>query len=179
MSTRVWNLERISKNYPLVLVDTCALISPIGYWGFEAAEKSVDFFDKKFKEIDGMSVTKSVLEEYSRGINSSRRRRFTDELKHKILQLDGGERLWYKELYESYSGVGDKFEVGGIDIDFLLSGIVVCEARKTPVALISNDTKMIRPWKFLLIGACLTAKEVGFFVRKGEDIFKTTKLPRK
>ena len=179
MTRRVWDLEKISENYSIILLDTCALMSPIGYRDFEIINESADFFSRKFKEIDKMSVTESVLFEYSNGSNSRKRINFTNELKDKVLQLSGGERLWYNELYKIYSIVRNRFEIGETDFDFLLSGIVVYEARKKSVALISNDTKMVRPWKFLLFRAGLTAKELGFFIREEEDLFKTIKLPKK
>jgi|TARA_Y100000310_G_C20640748_1_gene793745 hypothetical protein len=177
MTRRVRTLEEISKAYQMILVDTSALISPIGYDGFEIKKKSADFFARKFQEICRIGVTESVKNEYA-NVGSSSERKLMDELENRTLQLNGGERLWYEELSKLYSRVRSKFDIGDVDFDFLLSGIVVSEARKKSVALISNDTKMVRPWKFLLFRACLTPEELGFFIRKGEDAFKGTKFPK-
>tara|TARA_Y100000034_G_scaffold68038_1_gene82139 strand:+ start:17540 stop:17887 length:348 start_codon:yes stop_codon:yes gene_type:complete len=78
MTKRVWNLEKISENYPLVLIDTCALISHIedndvksneGFASYlDSRRKSAAFFIDHFNNGAGIYVTSFVLDEFSRKI---------------------------------------------------------------------------------------------------------------
>ena len=58
-------LEEVSQEYPIILVDTCALNQPLTRSAsIEIAENSAIFF-KNFSEGGGIYVTKKILKEYT------------------------------------------------------------------------------------------------------------------
>jgi len=181
MSRRGISLEEISEDYPTILVDTSALIGPIGRRSFNTAKDSAYFFIKHVGEGVGIYVTPSVFKEYSNGYSPSHERSLLNAIQSNsgILQLNGGEKLWYDVLSKGYSEIMGKFEIEETDYDFLVSGVVLSEARKKPIALISNDIEILRAWKFFLMKECLSPEELGFFMRKGIETFKRVRPPKK
>ena len=177
MSRRGISLEEISENYPIILVDTCVLIGPIGRKSVNTTRDSVSFFIRYVGEGIGVYVTPSVFKEYSSGNYFSHERNLLDKIRDnsRILQLNGGEKLWYDVLSKGYSEIMGKFGIEETDYDFLVSGFVLSEARKESVALISNDLGILRAWKFFLMRECLSSEELGFLIRIGEETFKKVK----
>ena len=190
MSRRGVSLEEISEDYPIILVDTCALI---GYQGFsEVVNARVDsaysyrinmevdsaiFFKKYINEGVGIYVTSFVFREYSIGSSSSSYiKDLLDAIQSnsRILQLDEDERKLYNEISRKHHGVKNKFGLGYTDCDFLVSGI----ARKEPVALVSNDIGILHAWKFLLMKEGLSLDELSFLIRIGNETFKKIKPPK-
>ena len=180
MSRRGISLEEISEDYPIILVDTSALIGYLVSGG--AVNTSVDsahFFRKHIEGGKNFYFTPSVFKEYSNG--GSHRKNLLDTIQsnYRILQLKEGEKLWYDVLFKQYSKIRDKFEIEETDYDFLVSGVVLSEARKKPVALISNDMGILRSWKFLLMEECLSPEKLGFFMRNGVESFKRVRPPKR
>ena len=176
MSRRGISLEEISEDYPIILVDTSALIGKINREGYDAVRNSANFFIDYIKNNrNSFYVTLSVFGEYYN------ERSLLDAIQSnsRILQFNGGEKLWYDVLFKQYSRIRDIFELAETDYDFLVSGVVLSEARKKPVALISNDIGILRSWKFLLIEECLSPIEFGFLIRVGNDTFKKARPPKK
>lgn len=180
MSTRGISLEKISGDYPIILVDTCVLIGEIDREGDDIERNSANFFIDYINNGNSIYVTPFVFREYSNGSPLVHRNDLLDaiQLNRRILQLDSGEKLWYDVLSEGYSKIMGKFEIEETDYDFLVSGVVLSEARKKPVALISNDMGILRAWKFLLMRECLSPGELGFFMRKGRETFKRVRPPK-
>jgi len=180
MSTRRISLEKISGDYPTILVDTSVLIGYLGRESINTTRDSAYFFIKHICDGVGIYVTSSVLREYSNGSSFFHRKDLLDAIQDnsRILQFDEGEKLCYDLLFEEYSEIRDKFEVEETDYDFLVSGVVLSEVRKKPIALISNDIEILRAWKFLLMKESLSTIELGFFIRNGDKIFKKVKPPK-
>ena len=179
MSRRGISLEKISEDYPIILIDTSALIGYLVSGG--AVNTSVDsahFFRKHIEGGKNFYFTPSVFKEYSN--RGSHRKDLLDAIQFnsRILQLNGGEKLWYDVLFKQYSKLRDIFELAETDYDFLVSGFVLSEARKESVALISNDLGILRAWKFFLMRECLSSEELGFLIRIGDHIFKRIKPPK-
>ena len=180
MSRRGISLEEISEDYPIILVDTCALIGEIDGEGYNMKRNSANFFREYVDNGKGIYITPSVFKEYSNGGYSLHRKRLLDaiESNSRILQLDGGEEIWYNLLFNSFLKIRDKFRLGETDYDFLISGAVLSEARKKPIALISNDIGILRAWKYVLMVECLSPEEFGFLTRIGDETFKRVKPPK-
>jgi len=100
-------------------------------------------------------------------------------LNSRILEFDNNEEIIYAFLHREYSEMQKRFDIGRADYDFLVSGGVLLETRKEPVALISNDMGILRAWKFFLKGEGLKSNELKFIKRIGSEIFEEAKLPRK
>ena len=182
MSRRGVSLEEINMNYPMILVDTCALIGYLmGGKSVNAIVDSAHFFKKHIDGGKGVYVTSSVFTEYSNTYFLSPRKRLlnTIESNSRILQLDDNEEIQYSLLHREYSGIKEEFYIGNVDYDFLVSGVVVSEARKKPVALISNDMGILRAWKFFLVEKSLSPIELKFLIRIGNETFKGAKPPKR
>ena len=190
MSRRVASLEEISEDYPIILVDTCALI---GYLNFsEVVNAKVDsaytmkvdsanFFKKYIDDGAGIYVTSSVFREYSIGSSSSSHIKDlldTIQSNSRILEFDEDERKLYNEKSRKYSEIKNKFLVGNADYDLLVSAFVLPEVRKKPVALVSNDIGILRAWKFLLMKEDLNLDKLRFLIRIGNKTFKKIKPPK-
>ena len=178
MSRRGISLEKISEDYPIILIDTSALIGYLVSGG--AVNTSVDsahFFRKHIEGGKNFYFTPSVFKEYSN--RGSHRKDLLDAIQFnsRILQLNSGEKLWYDVLSKGYSKIRD--ELAETDYDFLVSGVVLSEARKEPVALISNDIGILRAWKLFLMEECLSTIELGFLIRVGNDTFKKMRILKK
>ena len=120
MSRRVASLEEISEDYPIILVDTCALI---GYLNFSKVVNpevgsytmrvdSANFFKKYINDGAGIYVTSSVFREYSIGDSSSfHRKDLLDAIQSnsRILKFNEDERELYDEKSRKYSGIKNKF----------------------------------------------------------------------
>tara|TARA_Y100000296_G_C5079282_1_gene209068 strand:- start:230 stop:490 length:261 start_codon:yes stop_codon:yes gene_type:complete len=64
------------------------------------------------------------------------------------------------------------FVQGKTDLDFLFSGVVMAEARKQSVALISNDIGILHARNILLRKECLSPRNLAFFTRVYSNNFK-------
>ena len=190
MSRRVASLEEISKDYPIILVDTCALI---GYQGsnkvvnagvdsaYNIQVNSANFFKKYIDEGTGIYVTTSVFREYSMGSSSSfhiKELLYTIQSNSRILEFGEDERKLYNEISRKHSGIKNKFRLGNEDYDLVVSAVVLPEVRKESVALVSNDMGVLRAWKFLLMRENLSLAELRFLIRIGNETFKKIKPPK-
>lgn len=188
MSRRGVSLEEISEDYPIILVDTCALI---GYQSFSKVVNaevdsvynmkvdSANFFKKSIDDGVGIYVTSSVFREYSMGGSS-----YIKDLLHaiqsnsRIIEFDDDGRKSYNEKSRKYSRIKDKFRLGNEDYNLVISAVVLPEVRKEPVALVSNDIGILRAWKFLLMQEDLSLAELRFLIRIGNETFKKIKPPK-
>ena len=188
MSKRVASLEEISKDYPIILVDTCVLIGYQNFSGVVNADlsaynikvDSANFFKKYIDEGAGIYVTRSVFMEYSIGGSSFPMKDLlsTIQSNSRILEFDEDERKSYNERSRKHSGIKNKFLLGNVDYDLVVSAFVLSEMRKKPVALISNDIGILRAWKFLFMRENLSLDELRFLIRIGNETFKKIKPPK-
>ena len=190
MSRRGISLEEISEEYPIILIDTCALI---GYYGYSKSDNanydsiynvyvdSANFFKKYIDDGMEIYVTSSVFKEYSDGDSSSVYRKnllHAIQSNSRILKLDEDERKLHNEMSRKYYVIKDKFGLGYTDYDFLISGGILSKVRKEPVALISNDMGIFHAWKFLLMKENLDLDGLRFIIRIGNETFKKMKPPK-
>lgn len=190
MSRRGISLEEISEKYPIILIDTCALIE---YYGCSRSDNanydsiynvyvdSANFFKKYIDDGMGIYVTSSVFKEYSDGGSSSVYRKnllHAIQSNSRILKLDKDERKVYSKISRKYSKVKNKFDIGYTDYELLVSAVVLSRVRKEPVALISNDMGIFHAWKFLLMKENLNLDELRFLIRIGNETFKKMKPPK-
>ncbi|PIN77125.1 hypothetical protein COV15_03005 [Candidatus Woesearchaeota archaeon CG10_big_fil_rev_8_21_14_0_10_34_12] len=196
MSSRAKTLEQISEKYPIILVDTCALMGPLQCINHEDLEglarlrdthhKSALFFREYFNNGSEIYVTPFVFGEYSKGplpyrYMSDEERNLIEDIENnkRVIQFTRDEELLHDELSNRYKNdLRSKFKIEKTDIDFLFSGVILYKSREKSVALISNDTKMSRAWKYLLINSGLTTKEIRLFSRVGNKVFTTKKVPK-
>ena len=187
MSSIERSLEEISEDYPIILVDTSVLIGHLNRGdtvnrssSFNTTVDSAHFFKKHIDNGMGIYVTPYVFREYSNGGSSSHRRLLLDAIRDnsRILQLNGGEKLWYDVIFKGYFKIRDKFELAETDYDFLVSGVVLSDARKKPIALVSNDLGILRAWKSILMKESISPEKLGFLIRIGDYIFKRIKPPK-
>lgn len=187
MSRRGVSLEEISEDYPIILVDTCALI---GYQNFNEAVNvtaynmkvdSANFFKKYIDEGIGIYVTSSIFREYSIGGSSAshiKELSYTIQSNSRIIEFDEDEKKPYNEVSRKYSRIKNKFRLGNEDYDLVVSAVVLSKVRKESVALVSNDIGILRAWKFLLMKEDLSVAELRFLIRIGNKTFKKIKPPK-
>jgi len=95
--------------------------------------------------------------------------RFEDA--HRILILDETERDLYKLIYEEAYSELISHELGEVDNDFLVSGVVISRTRGN-TCLVSNDFGIFRLWKYLSRRERINQDKLNFAIRIDVNSFK-------
>jgi len=213
MASRARTLEQVNSEYPIILIDTSALLSTFKYNGndnfsekksrSELFESSAVFY-REFLEGGGIFyITPSVIREFinsscayykrmikKEGVISKERIEYHRQVKKEhlekgrlvrlledrelILELDEDEKEKYMRLNNKHYHEGMKRGLSEVDFDLINSGATVSMTR-IPTALISNDIAIFHLWRKYLKKDTLDKDKLGFFTRKGFDVFKKEK----
>lgn len=116
---------------------------------------------------------RASLDKARRIVNMRKRgRRMVDLLyeKGRIIELTEEEKRKYNFLKNTYYGQSF-YELGEVDADLLISGIVLSETRGA-TCLASNDFGIFHKWKCFLNGYGKNKEQFGFAVRLDLNSFK-------